>query len=90
MDTLKRFEDFPTTECDNCERYWINQCDGTEINSKGSNASCNSFLPTRKVLIPQEIETLKKRLKMLEIEVLLMSVITIITSVVLANLFGGK
>lgn len=58
----KRFEDWEEVDCNECERWWINQCDGA---SKGSQRQCNSFLATRDVVIPAKINYLERRVKRL-------------------------
>lgn len=65
MDKPKIFDDFPTVDCNECERWWTNQCDGAKSSSKGSKMPCNSFLATRSVVIPKEIERLKRAFKWL-------------------------
>ena len=56
----KRFEDWIEVECNNCERYWINQCDGAKPPLNRSRMPCNSFLATRGTNIPLQIKSLKK------------------------------
>lgn len=58
----KIFDDFPTVDCNECELYWINQCDGVH---KAQKRSCTTFKATRGVVIPEEIKWLKTRLKRL-------------------------
>ena len=68
MSEKKVFDDFPVKECDNCERWWTNQCDGhkcSEIPSRSSKLTCTSFLPIRSVTIPQKVEKLSKDVKWL-------------------------
>lgn len=55
----KRFEDWTTVDCNECEHYWTNSCDGA---CKGSQKPCNSFLATRSVIIPEQIKRLDKRI----------------------------
>ena len=52
----KRFEDWDTVECSECERWWTSQCDGVT----GSQKPCNSFLATRNILIPEKLKRLQK------------------------------
>lgn len=56
----KRFSDWVEVDCNECQRYWDNSCDGCKDALKGSKTPCNSFLATRSVIIPQQIEALKK------------------------------
>ena len=63
----KRFEDWlPKVNCNECARYWDNQCDGVKCDTNSDNPStgstrlCNSYLPVRKVVIPAQIKALEK------------------------------
>lgn len=58
----KRFEDWTTVDCNECEHYWTNSCDGA---CKGSQKPCNSFLATRSVIIPEQIKSLRKQIRWL-------------------------
>lgn len=58
------FDDFPVVECNECEHFWNNSCDGVRIDQK---RPCKSFLATRKVNLPREVESLKKTLFWLKI-----------------------
>ena len=53
------FEDFPTVDCNDCQHYWDNSCDGVDVSSEAQNRPCKTFLATRKISIPQEIKSLK-------------------------------
>lgn len=72
MADAKRFDDYTPVDCNECGRYWDNSCDGVKCKtnsdkpSTGSTRLCNSFLPTRSVVIPAKIEALEKRVKSLE------------------------
>lgn len=59
---IKRFEDWTTVDCNECEHYWTNSCDGV---CKGSQKPCNSFLATRSVIIPEQIKWIDKRITVL-------------------------
>lgn len=63
-DTPKRFEDWEEVDCNECSHYWDSSCDGA---SKGSKVGCNSFSATRKVVIPERLNTLEKRFKWFKI-----------------------
>ena len=56
----KRFSEWVEVDCNECQRYWDNSCDGCKDALKGSKTPCNSFLATRSVIIPKEIERLKQ------------------------------
>lgn len=60
------FEEWVEIECVDCERWWLNQCDGCKDSVKGSKTPCNSFLATRKVTIPQDIKELQNAVKTLK------------------------
>ena len=62
MENKRVFDDFPKVDCNECERWWMNQCDGAD---KGTTMRCNSFLATRSVIIPAKIERLTVTVKML-------------------------
>ena len=70
LEKQSRFDDFTSAkelvECNQCERYYINQCDGVK---KGENKPCREFLATRKVNIPEEINALREQISWLKIGV---------------------
>lgn len=61
-DKQKIFDDFPTVDCNECELYWINQCDGVH---KAQERPCTAFKATRGVVIPLQIKSLQIALKRL-------------------------
>ena len=64
----KIFDDFTCVDCNDCERWWLNQCDGVKpstSNSNGSTRVCNGFLATRNIHIPQKIKTQQKQIECL-------------------------
>ena len=69
----KRFSEWVEVDCNQCERWWLNQCDGCKDTLKGSKMPCNSFLATRQVKIPQEINELKKAIKGLKTAIAILS-----------------
>lgn len=73
----KRFSEWVEVDCNECQRYWDNSCDGCKDTLKGSKMPCNSFLATRSVIIPQEIKQLKKAVKGLKIAIAILSVIVL-------------
>lgn len=75
-DKPKIFEDFPTVDCNECELYWINQCDGVQ---KAQKRSCTTFKATRSVVIPEEIKWLKTRLKRLTRALVILGVTELLT-----------
>ena len=56
----KRFEEWKEVDCNECARYWDSSCDGVP---KGSERQCNSFLATRKIVIPNQIKRLQRVVK---------------------------
>ena len=71
MVDTKIFDDFPEVECNNCEPYWNNQCDGTPV---GSERPCKAFKATRKVDIPDELDALRTHLTCLSVAFMLLGV----------------
>jgi len=65
-ETNKRFDDTwnkETVDCNDCELYWNNSCDGVKpciINVKDSTKLCKLFIPTRKLDIPAELKILEE------------------------------
>jgi hypothetical protein len=62
MTKPKIFDDFPTVECNECERYYLNQCDAN-MPTNGSKMPCTAFIPVRGVSIPKELNRLKRAFK---------------------------
>lgn len=79
----KRFEDWEEVNCNECSRYWDDSCDGVK---KGSRKPCTSFLATRSVVIPQQLNALRKAVKWLYAYLIFEWVVAIIAGVV--KLFG--
>lgn len=63
----KIFDDYLSVDCNDCERWWLNQCDGVKTLSEGQKVPCKTFLATRNVIIPQQIKMLQKRVLWLEL-----------------------
>lgn len=54
------FDDYQELkDCNECQPYWVGSCDGV---SEGARKPCNSFIATRRVVIPQQIDALTERL----------------------------
>lgn len=62
MSESKRFQDWEEVSCNGCARYYDNSCDGV---SKGSKRTCNSFLATRSVVLPEQIKACQNAIKWL-------------------------
>lgn len=74
-----KFDDWSEVkECSNCQRWWNDQCDGIP---QGSVRPCKDFLATRNVKIPEEIESLRKRIKWLAFAGILIALSQIIQSI---------
>ena len=57
------FDDYhELKECNECKRYWDDQCDGLP---QGTVSPCKSFSATRRVIIPKQIEALTEHLERL-------------------------
>ena len=71
MDTERKvFDDFPQVSCNDCEHWWLNQCDGTE---KDEHKVCHSFLATRHIVIPEKLKRLERKIDGLSISIILVS-----------------
>ena len=92
MGENKRFDDYKPVDCNECGRYWDNSCDGVKCDvnsdksSTGSTRLCNSFLPTRSVVIPEQIKSLEKRVDSLSGTVVVLTVVMLLYMVF--HLFG--
>ena len=75
------FEEWVEVECEQCERWWLNQCDGCRDSVKGSKTPCNSFLATRSVIIPEQINALKKEIKWLKTALIFLSGIVLLIAI---------
>ena len=71
----KIFDDFPKVNCNECENYYTNACDGA---MKGSERPCKTFLAIRSVNIPAEIKALRERLNKVIVSVLFIGVALLI------------
>lgn len=77
--STKRFGDWVDVNCNECEHYWNNTCDGV---CKGSQRACNSFLATRSVVIPAQIDKLRNDVKWLGIGLILETIMLVILGVI--------
>ena len=76
----KRFEDWKEVDCEECEYWWTSSCDGV---SKGSKLPCNSFLATRRVIIPEQIKSLQRTNKRLRWAIVLLSLAMVVHHIAL-------
>lgn len=58
----KVFDDFKEVDCEECESWQLNQCDGVPV---GSQRSCTAYKAVRRLNTPQEIKALQKGLERL-------------------------
>lgn len=85
--TNKRFDEWnELVDCNECELYYLNQCDGVPVAQK---RSCTSFKATRHISIPQELKWLKTRLKWLYRGLGAMGVILIGLSIIILKYYFG-
>ena len=61
-DAVKIFDDYESVDCNQCDSWWTNTCDGVK---KGTERHCTAFKAVRRVDIPLEIERLRKAVKWL-------------------------
>ena len=82
----KIFDDFSFScvNCNDCESWWLNQCDGV---NKGSEKSCTAFKAVRSVVIPEQIKSLRTAVKWLSLSVILLGIAVAMLSI--SVMFGG-
>ena len=66
-------------DCNSCAHYYDNTCDGVE---KGKTRNCTAYLATRDVVIPYEINRLKRNVKGLTVVCMLLAVGIIVLAVI--------
>ena len=59
----KVFDDFKEVDCEECESWQLNQCDGVPV---GSQRSCTAYKAVRRLNTPQQIKALQKGCKELK------------------------
>lgn len=74
-------------DCNNCEHYHDNTCDGVTV---GSERRCTAFKATRREDIPEQIKSLREDIKTLETIVMFLSVAVILTGIgdIIHYIFG--
>lgn len=82
MSSQRRFSEWEDCEvdCNQCENYYINRCDGVP---KGKKRSCTAFKASRSVVIPEEIKRLKTRLKWLTGALVTSIIVQLLTNIIL-------
>lgn len=77
MEDMRIFEEVEV-DCNNCEAYWLNQCDG----ASNYTTKCVSYIPTKRVDIPRKIQALEKRINTLSKFVFILSISVILTTLI--------
>ena len=67
-------------ECNDCQHYWDNSCDGVPIDKK---RNCTSFIATRTTDIPMQIKSLVNRIDKLKVAVIGIAIVDVILGVIL-------
>lgn len=84
MSEPKRFEDWTQVDCNDCQHYWTDACDGV---SKGTQKPCSSFLATKRVDIPLQIKRIRQRQNGLDWAFVFLAIAILINYAV--DLMGG-
>ena len=75
----KVFDDFKVVDCEECEAWQINQCDGVPV---GSERSCTAYKAVRRLNTPLQIKALQKANKDLRTASILNGVAIILLALV--------
>lgn len=67
----KIFDDYEV-ECNECQKYWLDQCDGVKPDTT---RQCTSFVATRNMDIPHKIKKLDEKVKTLDTAVTILNVV---------------
>ena len=78
----KIFDEYEV-DCNECESYWDNSCDGVKVNDK---RSCTAFKAVRKSDIPKRVDKLENTIKRMDTSLLLLYVALLLH---LVSHFGG-
>lgn len=80
VENRKIFDDFQEVSCNDCGHYWDDSCDGVK---KGSKKVCNSFIATRRIVIPEQIKRLEFRVKYLwwSVVICLISILLVVLGI---------
>jgi hypothetical protein len=76
----KVFDDFKEVDCEECESWQLNQCDGVPV---GSQRSCTAYKAVRRLNTPLQIKALQKGYKELRMACYLQWVALILLTLVL-------
>ena len=80
MGNKQIFDDFPEVDCNACECYYTNQCDGTLT---GSEKLCKTFKATRRADIPLQIKAAQDGLERLRKIVFWFAIFQLIQNILL-------
>ena len=86
MSEPKRFDSWTEVDCNDCAHYWDSSCDGVRCLANAPKKLCQSFLPTRSVVIPLQIKAILGHLKWLYGMIILEAIAIVIC---LFNSVGG-
>lgn len=79
----KIFDEFEV-ECNGCQRYWTDQCDGVKPDTT---KSCSSYLATRNMDIPTKVKTLDDEVTDLKSSVKILNIVVMLH--LLCHLLGA-
>ena len=69
------WDELTTVDCNTCDNYYSNTCDGVSV---GTKRKCNTYVATRKVFIPEQLNKLSKEIKMLKASFIAVLIATLI------------
>lgn len=71
-ESKKRFEEWKRVECEDCDHWWNDSCDGV---TEGVERRCTAFKATRRVVLPAKIEAVEKALEGLKRDLLILAIL---------------
>lgn len=78
---MNRFDDYIDVDCNNCQNYWNETCDGVQVEDR--ERPCQSFRATRTIDIPKRLSQLEDELKITR------TTLVTLYLVVLLQIIGG-
>ena len=79
MNDNKIFDNYEV-ECNECQHYWTDSCDGVPISQK---RNCTSFVATRTTDIPMQIKILGERCDKLKLAIIGVAILDVILGVMM-------
>ena len=67
----KIFDEYEV-DCNDCQRYWLDQCDGSKVNVQ---KPCSSFLATKKMDIPEKVKSIEEKYENIRICIITLSIV---------------